>query len=57
MLRQKIWQKEHTYLNVTSSGHYIAMEARSKLFIDQEYTTLYRMFLYIGLGLMVCLHR
>ena len=47
-----------SYFNVTSPGHYIAMKARSKLFIDQGRITLYRLFWYIGKNMFnVCLHR
>ena len=40
-----------SYFNVTSPDHLIATKARSKLFIDQERTTLYRLFRYIGQNL------
>ena len=36
-----------SYFNVTSSGLWIAMKARSKQFIDQGRTTLYERFWYI----------
>ena len=47
-----------SYFNVTSPGHLIAVKARSKLFIDQERTTLFDCFgILTNADLMLCLHR